>query len=147
VPLCLELQIANNAVELARSAEQLRQFLEQEGASARCRYAVDLVMEEMVGNVIRYAWEDDGEHFVRVSLDLEADRLVMIIEDDGSAFDPTRHREEPAPGSLEEARIGGLGIQMVRRVVEEMRYEYLEGRNRLRLSIPVGRASTRRSSA
>ncbi len=67
-------------------------------------------------------------------MELANSSVMVVIEDSGRAFDPTQVPPPPKPRSIEEARIGALGIHLMRSFASEMRYERRDGRNRLTLT-------------
>ena len=91
---------------------------------------MNLALDEVVTNVIRYAHDDDGrQHQIVVRLALEQDVLTAQVEDEGRAFNPV---EAPAPdigASIDERPIGGLGIHLVRSVMNSVEYRREDGRN------------------
>jgi serine/threonine-protein kinase RsbW len=97
----------------------------------RTRYNIELVFEEIVGNMVRYAAPQSGELSVAVSVDISVDRIVMTFEDDGIPFDPCRRSDAVVPRTLVEATDGGFGLKIVRRFASSMRYERAANQNRL----------------
>jgi len=132
----LDRTLRNDLGELAAVARDVRAWLQQAGVAEPLSHAVDLALEELVGNTIRYGYDDGDVHRIRVQLELTADELRLTLEDDGRPFDPTRAPEPPRPRSLSEAPPGGRGIPMVRRLFHDMRYQRAPGANRLALSLP-----------
>ena len=64
--------------------------------------------------------------------------MVLTFEDGGVAFDPVAVSDPELPGSIQEAKIGGLGLMLVRKAAADMRYERTpEGRNRLSVTLAV----------
>ena len=98
--------------------------------------AVRLSAEEIATNIVLHAFPDRPGGMFRVRLEREG-RLRLTFEDEGIPFDPTGHAGPPAPGSIAEASIGGLGIPLVRGFVAAMRYERRGGTNRLVLDFRV----------
>jgi anti-sigma regulatory factor (Ser/Thr protein kinase) len=115
---------------------RLRDALDREDLDAGARYKAELVFEEMVANIVRYARPDGPAAQVRVSVARQDGALVLTFEDDGVPFDP-RAQPEPVPAtSLEAARIGGLGLMMVRRAARSMDYVRTpEQRNRTSVTL------------
>lgn len=117
------------------AADFVEEVLEAHCVPAEIQAQICVALDELYSNVINYGYADrePGEVTVRLCFDEEKKELQMIIEDDGIPFDPTRRE---APDVLEDAdtrQIGGLGIHMVREMMDEMIYEYREGRNVLRI--------------
>ena len=116
-------------------AREVREHLARNAAGKRVTHAVDLALEELVSNTIRHGY-DGGQHEILVRLELGPGGVELTLEDDGRAFDPTRAAEPPSPTSLEDTRIGGRGIQMVRRLFEDIRYRREGTRNVVTLRMP-----------
>jgi sigma-B regulation protein RsbU (phosphoserine phosphatase) len=98
---------------------------------------VNLALEETVSNVMLYAYpgRDDGKVFVEYVQAQAEDctRLVFTISDFGIPFDPTQKDEADISLTAEERPIGGLGIHLVRQLMDEIRYERVEDKNVLTL--------------
>lgn len=99
------------------------------------RGALNLVLEEALVNVVNYAYPSGvkGDIDLEVRFD-EADRaLTFIIRDSGKLFDPTLAAEADVDAPLEDRRIGGLGIQLIRTLMDSVSYSYTGGCNELTL--------------
>ena len=99
------------------------------------RGALNLVLEEALVNVVNYAYPSGvkGDIDLEVRFD-EADRaLTFIIRDSGKPFDPTLAAEADVDAPLEDRRIGGLGIQLIRTLMDSVSYSYTGGCNELTL--------------
>ena len=117
---------------------QLRAELDRRALEPAARYKVELVFEEIVANIVRHGMPDGGAPDVRFSFGIADRCAVLVFDDDGVPFDP-RGRADPAPArSLEEARIGGLGLMMVRKASQSMDYVRTDaGRNVLTIVVPL----------
>ena len=119
---------------LAAARAAIRAWLSARDVDERAFYGVELVLEELVGNTIRYGYEGaNGEIGIHVSVDPST--ILVSITDDARPFDPTVCPDPDPPRSIAEARVGGLGIAMVRGVARAMRYRREEGRNRLEVEV------------
>jgi anti-sigma regulatory factor (Ser/Thr protein kinase) len=96
--------------------------------------AADLALEEHLTNVMAYAYDDAGEHTITVRLEANDSDLVIEVEDDGKPFDPTQAPEVDTSLPLEQKPIGGLGIHLIRRSMDEMAYQRKADRNVLRMT-------------
>ena len=91
---------------------------------------VDLAVEEAFVNVASYAYgEGTGPVTLSVSEEKETGRLVIRLSDSGIPFDPTARKEPDLSLPAEERQIGGLGIFMVKKSMDELRYAYENGQN------------------
>jgi anti-sigma regulatory factor (Ser/Thr protein kinase) len=126
------LVLRNDVAELERLAGWIEGFARL-GMSPDVSFAVQLCLEEAVANIIMYGAAKNDALVIAVELERNCGTLVARIEDNGRQFDPTR-APPPAPAaSLEEAKIGDLGIHLMRSFANGMDYERREGRNRLTL--------------
>ena len=109
--------------------KQANEFLCANALPPGQAYAVSLVLEELVTNVVRHAHDDPSGHDLCLDLALEDDKVRIKSSDDGRPFDPTVAARPEPPSSLADARPGGLGITLVRAMAESVVYARLEGRN------------------
>jgi anti-sigma regulatory factor (Ser/Thr protein kinase) len=79
-------------------------------------------LDDVLNNVVSYAFEGEEDHEIRVSLEFEGGSLTVIVADDGIPFDPLAQSEPQTDQPLEERMIGGLGIHLVRNLTDELRY-------------------------
>jgi anti-sigma regulatory factor (Ser/Thr protein kinase) len=98
-------------------------------------FAVDLVINEAVTNVIAYAYPPATTQDIRISLTDRTDAILIEIVDSGVAFDPLEAPATVETSDLDEASIGGRGIRLIKRFADEARYDRLSGQNRLTLTI------------
>ncbi len=125
-----------------RELERIREFAEKQGTewelTSRDVFSMNLVLEELITNIIFYGFEDDLDHEITICMKLQDDVLFLEIQDDGKPFDPFSV-DTPADlyKSLEERKIGGLGIYFVREIMDTYSYERNGNMNRLLLSKQV----------
>lgn len=131
----LSLVLPSKAKALTAARARVRELLESEGLDERARYVVELVLDELGGNIVRYGYEPGDHGEIQIELCSGARAVLVTLIDDGRPFDPTAHPEPPTPTSIEDARIGGLGISMVRKMVAGMRYSRTGGRNRVEVEV------------
>ncbi|MBQ9201689.1 MAG: SpoIIE family protein phosphatase [Bacteroidales bacterium] len=112
---------------------QLADFVETIAEEARLdqslAMSLNLALEEAVTNVIMYAYPEGSDGLVDVEAVIRKDSLEFIVSDSGQPFDPTRAPEVDVTLGVEERAIGGLGIYLVRNIMDEVRYERTEGKN------------------
>ena len=96
--------------------------------------SLNLAMEEAVVNVIDYAYPEGTEGEVNIEAIAEGAQLHFIISDSGKPFDPTAKEEVDTTLTAEERPIGGLGIHLIRQIMDNITYERKNEKNILRLS-------------
>ena len=94
---------------------------------------VNLSLDELFTNIVSYGYDDDLEHSVSFTLRMDDDILMISIEDDGRPFDPLKADWPKIPVDLANIKIGGLGIFITRKLMDEICYERNRGRNKLML--------------
>lgn len=130
----LSLKVETRHDELDRITAAVEDFGEQESWSPALIFRVNLVLEELGLNVMDYGY-DDGIHEFEIVLTSEPDTLTIEIIDDGRPFDPLSDTPPPVlEGSIEDRPIGGLGVHLVRELMDELHYRREQGRNHLILA-------------
>jgi serine/threonine-protein kinase RsbW len=99
--------------------------------SPELSFAIQVCLEEAVANIIMYNATTDDRLEIVIEVERRNQSLVAQIEDNGSAFDPTQVPRPPIPTSLAEAKVGNLGIHLMRSFASDMHYERRDSRNRL----------------
>ena len=96
--------------------------------------ALNLAMEEAVTNVVLYAYPKDSDGTVDIDATLGEKTVEFSISDSGTPFDPTAVPEADITLSAEERSIGGLGIHLVRNIMDSVKYERIDGKNILTMT-------------
>jgi len=94
---------------------------------------LNLAIEEAVVNVMNYAYPKGVKGMVNIDATISSKGLKFVISDNGKPFDPTAKAEVDTSLSAEERGIGGLGIHLIRQIMDSINYEYIDGRNVLTL--------------
>ena len=97
----------------------------------------ELCVDELVTNVVRYAWADSAGRSLTIRVAQSRSAVAITVEDDGRPFDPNDAPIAAAPRSLEEAVPGGRGLMLVRSIAPEVRYERTNGANRVTIRFPA----------
>lgn len=129
----LTLALKNNIDEINR----LHTFIEEVGETFELPMKVvlnlNLVLEEAVTNVIMYAYPQEQNEHIYLTAKKQDDRLVFVLTDSGIAFDPTQTPDADITLSADERQIGGLGIFLIRKIMNEVKYERIDDKNVLTL--------------
>ena len=91
--------------------------------------ALRLVCEELVVNVVDYAYADDTEGWLDVEIEREADSITIRFKDGGTPFNPLDREMPDTTLPLEQRRIGGLGIFLTIKKMDDVRYDYVNNEN------------------
>lgn len=126
-----KLTIENHIEQLAGVATFVEELGEELGLSVEHVFNFNLVLEEAMTNVIMYAYPEGETHEIWLTA-IEQDGVVTFrVEDEGTAFDPTAVPDADVTLSAEERAIGGLGIFLIRQLMDEVEYQRVNGRNQL----------------
>ena len=109
-------------------------FVDEELEGVNCpmkvQYQIDVAVDEVFSNIAMYAYEPaQGDATIRVEIDRNARVVSITFFDSGIPFNPMDREEPDTSLSVEEREIGGLGIFIVRKSMEEILYEYKNGQN------------------
>jgi anti-sigma regulatory factor (Ser/Thr protein kinase) len=130
----MRLTLKNDFDELTRLAEALTEFCGRHGVPDESRITLNVALEEIVTNIISYAFDGARERSIDLELGLRDGSLRAIVADDGIAYNPLQHALPDVTLPLEKRRIGGLGIVLITRLVDDVTYERTGGRNVLTIS-------------
>ncbi len=92
-------------------------------------HKICIVIDELLSNIISYAYQDKKEHIVEINIKLNEERLEIKITDDGFPFNPLAMLPPDTKLGLEERELGGLGIHLVKNIMDEYQYTRLKGEN------------------
>lgn len=132
----LDLRLRNDLEEIPRLAETIEDFLGGHDLPPALAFNFNLALDELLTNVISYAFEPGSEHEIAVRVALAGDGLVTAeIVDDGPAFDPFTDARPPVlEGDVDDRPVGGLGIHFVKSMMDDVRYERRGDRNHVLLA-------------
>jgi anti-sigma regulatory factor (Ser/Thr protein kinase) len=129
----LTLRIANDLAELTRVAESVDEFCAANDLPADCSFKLNIALEELLTNTISYGYDDEQRHEIPLDIAIENDALVVEMSDDARPFDPLQAPPPDLDSPIAERRVGGLGVHLVKTLMDEVAYAYRDGRNHIRL--------------
>ena len=104
--------------------------LEEMNCPVKAQMQIDIVIDELCSNVARYAYSDrTGKVTVRVDTVDKPMKVWLTFTDEGVPYNPLAKEDPDITLSAEERKLGGLGIYMVKKMMDEFRYEYKDGKN------------------
>ncbi len=125
----LHTTVDSKSGDLKRVRDMVSALERAHALSAEVVFDLNVVLDELISNIIKYAYTDDAPHEIRVSLSAAGGVVEVGIEDDGKAFDPFAAPEPDLTLPLSERPIGGLGVHFVRKLMNEIKYKREDGRN------------------
>jgi sigma-B regulation protein RsbU (phosphoserine phosphatase) len=125
----MEWTIENKLSEISGVNKKFNAFAEQHGLKKSVWRKINLVLDDLLNNIISYAYKDEEVHFIELKVEISDNRLTLIIADDGVPFNPFDTDEPDVTLSVEERSIGGLGIHLVRNIMDEVDYHRHTNKN------------------
>ena len=127
-------KIKNNIEQLPILAEELEKLGEEWQLDMPVVTNLNLVLEEAISNIIFYAYDDNDEHEITIKAIKKDQSIVLIITDDGIPFDPTKKEKPDVSLPADERQIGGLGIFLIQKIMDNVEYKRENKKNILILS-------------
>lgn len=135
----LQFKLQNRLSELERLSRYLQDFGERHGLPPKCIFEINFALEEILSNIIAYAYCDDKPHWIKIRLSLEGDTLTIRVKDDGRFFNLSQALPPEIHCPLDQRRIGGLGIFFIRKFMDRIVYERQQDTNILTLKKQIRR--------
>lgn len=127
------LVLKNEISEISKLAIFIEELGEELGLTPDLVFNLNLVLEEAVSNVILYAYPKEEQQELSLSASISNNNLVFVLTDSGKEFDPTQAPDADITLSAEERQIGGLGIFLIRQIMNQVEYQRIDGKNVLTL--------------
>ena len=116
---------------LSEASDFLDRCVEEFDIPLRTGYSLKVVTDEIFSNIVYYSGAKTAEILFRN----EADRITLVFLDDGMPYNPMEAEEPDITAGAEERSIGGLGLFMVKKMAEQVRYEYADQKNQLTVTM------------
>lgn len=130
-----QLTITNQVDEISRLADFIDEIAQQANIDPALAMSLNLALEEAVTNVVLYAYPEGQAGTVDINAEVADGLLTFVVTDSGKAFDPTTQvAEADITLSAEQRPIGGLGVFLVKQIMDTVSYRRADGKNILTLS-------------
>lgn len=130
----IDLQIHNKIPEIERVCESIAEFCREHSISDKIIFSLHLALDEILTNIISYGYCDKNDHVIDIRYSLQNDYLTLEIEDDSNPYDPANAATPDINVCLEDRKIGGLGIYLIKSMMGEIKYSTKNGKNKLILT-------------
>ena len=127
------ISLPNDVQKVPQLAAFIEEVAESHGTDLSVTMSINLALEEAVVNVMNYAYPEGSSGEIDITVDFRDGYLIFTISDAGKPFDPTKVSDPDTSLSAEDRPIGGLGIHLVRQIMDEVSYTYENNRNILTL--------------
>lgn len=126
-----EIKVSNNLDEISILATFIEELGEELSLSAETTMNINLALEEAIANIIMYAYPPQEQHSILLRVTSTKKQLIFLLTDKGASFDPTQVEEVDITLPIEERPIGGLGIFLIRSIMNEISYQRIDNENQL----------------
>jgi serine/threonine-protein kinase RsbW len=125
------LNVKNQLGELVLIEAFLSELAVEWDLSGPVVFSINLALEEAMSNIINYGYDDDGQHLIELRFTKTGDELGIEIIDDGHEYDPTQRNDPDVTLPVEERPVGGLGIMLIKKLMDNVVYQRIENKNHL----------------
>lgn len=129
------LEVKNNISEITRVCDLVKDFCDSNAIHGAGYHNVILILDEMLTNIISYAFQDGKEHIFTLKIEKKGKCVCIELVDGGVPFDPLKQQTPDVESDISERKIGGLGIFLARQLSEKMEYQRLNNENHLRIRV------------
>jgi len=126
--------LENRLNEIKKLFAALEDFRKENDLPRTITDDLKLCLEEVVSNIIKYGYKDSGSHKIIIEMELKRDSLLLSITDDAAEFNPLEYPLPDLSRPVEERDTGGLGIHIIRRLMDSIEYKRQDNKNILFLS-------------
>ncbi len=123
----------NDLREIAKVNQEFQKFAEEHGIPVDVGRRISILFDDLLSNVISYAFPDEEAHEIEIRTELATKRLTVTISDDGIPFNPLGAGTPDTGLPLDKRALGGLGIHLIRNLVDDISYQRRVERNVLTL--------------
>ena len=116
--------LTNNLESVHEFASQFDAFAEKHQLNLEIRQQLQIVFDELLSNIVKYAFTDGLVHDIEVKIRVYHDKITVTILDEGIPFNPFDNMPVDTSAQVEDREIGGLGIHLVKFLVDDYQYEY-----------------------
>jgi anti-sigma regulatory factor (Ser/Thr protein kinase) len=124
-------ELKNDLSELKALHQHLKNWGEDISLPEISISRINICLDELFTNIVSYGFKDDLEHIIKFTLNLDNQLVIINIEDNGKPFNPLEKMDPDFPENVESAKIGGLGIHIIRKLMDNVSYEREQGNNKL----------------
>ena len=124
-----DFELKNDLSELDPLCQTCEEIGRSIGASDKSIFEMNLALDELFTNIISYGFQNCQEHIIKINITTEGDQLQMRIEDDGVPFNPLESETPDFQCGIEECKIGGLGIHLIKKLMDDIQYQRVADKN------------------
>lgn len=118
----MRIRIINHLSEISQVHATLKEYATGQGIDELILNKICIVIDEILTNIIKYAYVDDQQNHIDIECRVEPNRIHITFEDDGDEFNPLMYRIPDPHVSIDNKTVGGLGILLMKELTDEIDY-------------------------
>lgn len=128
------LSLSNRMHELESIQEGIDEMIQRWNIPVQMGFTLNLVLEEAFTNIVKYAYNDQQPHSIDIEFTKNDNIIEITLIDDGMEYDPTQKDDPDLDVPLQERQIGGLGIFLIKKLMDSVQYKRESGKSYLTLT-------------
>lgn len=124
-----EIELSNHLEEINKISRYIDELGKELKLPDKVVMEINLAIDEIITNIVSYAYNDNKEHKILIKISRTENFIIIVTEDDGIPFNPLDVPEADTVSILENKKIGGLGIHLVRKLMDKLEYSRADGKN------------------
>jgi serine/threonine-protein kinase RsbW len=125
----LSLEFTNDLDELENLRRNVENFCKANGLPRKNAFELNLVIDEVFTNIVSYGFNDNKKHRIKIDFRIIDGELTVQVEDDGVPFDPTTAPKTDLCCSIEDRKIGGIGLHLINQIMSRVIYKRVKNKN------------------
>ncbi len=130
-PKIKKITLVNQIAQLSELAIFVDDLVDEWMLPPAFAISLNLVLEEAFTNIVFYAFNDEQEHLIDLDFEMQGKQLKILLSDDGHEYDPTQKGDPDFDVPLEDRSIGGLGIFLIKKIMDTVEYQRKDNKNYL----------------
>ena len=131
-------KLKNALTELDALFQHVERFGNLVGLPKKQIFQINLALDELFTNIVSYGYTDNKTHWIKFNLRADSDAVKIRIEDSGIAFDPVGTSTSGSAPPLEDCKIGGLGLHIVKKIMDQIDYTRKGNKNIITIKKYIG---------
>ena len=126
-------KIKNTFAEIEQICAEINKLAQENNFSDQLVFCLNVCLEEMLTNIVKYSYDDDGEHEIEVRLEIANEIITLTIIDDGHEFNPLKAEHPDMDTDIKHRQVGGIGIFLTCKMANKVTYARKDDKNILKI--------------
>ncbi len=133
------MELSNRMNALESIQDSVDELIQNWNLPVQLGFTLNLVLEEAFTNIVKYAYNDQAPHRIDIEFVKKNNLLEITLIDDGLEYDPTQKKDPDIDLPVNERQIGGLGIFLIKKLMDSVEYKRVEGKSYLKLTKDISK--------